>query len=166
MQAYRSQAVHGTEHGTVQDATNPTMDTAASTETVACDGTGRHRTALNDALERGNGGASASDAWQRRGVTWRNDFALRLERRLRCETGSATVTFTATADCVQRELYDRERSRLGDDEPIDGHGELTDAKPFECDGMGNMTALNDWLDSNGGRRPLTTAAWVTWTTLP
>ena len=77
---------------TIEDTTNPDI-TAASDQTVECDGMG-NMDALNAWLDN-NGGATASDVCS--GVTWSNDFMGLSDD---CgATGSATVTFTATDDC-------------------------------------------------------------------
>ncbi|MBL6646212.1 MAG: hypothetical protein ISP55_07160, partial [Flavobacteriales bacterium] len=78
---------------TVEDSTDPTIDTQASDETVESDGSG-NTTALNTWLAS-KGGASATDDCG--DVTWSNNFAGLSDD---CgATGSATVTFTATDDC-------------------------------------------------------------------
>ena len=75
------------------DTTAPTIDTDAADLTVECDGTG-NTTELNDWLNS-IGGASAADNCS--SVTWTNDFS---ELSDECgNTGSATVTFTATDEC-------------------------------------------------------------------
>ena len=77
---------------TIEDTTNPDI-TAASDQTVECDGMGNTE-ALNAWLAN-NGGATASDVCG--GVTFSNDFEGLSDD---CgATGSATVTFTATDDC-------------------------------------------------------------------
>ncbi|WP_431157951.1 Ig-like domain-containing protein, partial [Winogradskyella poriferorum] len=86
-------AVNATQTITVEDTSDPTIDTAASDSTVECDGSG-NTTALNAWLAS-NGGAVASDNCG--GVTWTNDFTALSDD---CgATGSATVTFTATDAC-------------------------------------------------------------------
>jgi hypothetical protein len=78
---------------TIEDTTNPTIDTAASNETVECDGLGN--TAALNAWLADNGGAEASDACG--GVTWSHNHSALSDG---CgATGSTTVTFTATDDC-------------------------------------------------------------------
>jgi predicted nucleic acid-binding Zn ribbon protein len=78
---------------TIEDTTAPSMDVAASDETVECDGAG-NSDALNAWLDA-HGGASASDLCS--DVSWSHDFeALSDDCGL---TGSATVTFTATDAC-------------------------------------------------------------------
>ncbi|MGB1619282.1 MAG: T9SS type A sorting domain-containing protein, partial [Flavobacteriales bacterium] len=78
---------------TIEDTTNPSIDTAADDETVECDGAGN--TAALNAWLADNGGAEASDACG--GVTWSNNYTALSDD---CgATGSAMVTFTATDDC-------------------------------------------------------------------
>ena len=78
---------------TIVDTTPPAITTPAASLTVECDGLGN--TVDLNAWLAGNGGAVASDVCG--GVTWSNDFSNLSDDC--CETGSATVTFTATDDC-------------------------------------------------------------------
>ncbi len=78
---------------TIDDTTDPTLDTPASNMTVECDGAGN--AADLNAWLASNGGAAASDACG--GVTWSNDFTALSD--LCGATGAATVIFTATDDC-------------------------------------------------------------------
>ncbi|MCF6130622.1 hypothetical protein L1S35_13155, partial [Flavobacterium sp. AS60] len=78
---------------TIEDTTAPTIDTAAANATVQCDGQGN--TEALQAWLSSNGGATASDVCSN--VTWTNSFDALSDG---CgNTGSATVTFTATDDC-------------------------------------------------------------------
>ncbi|MES2798256.1 MAG: hypothetical protein V4683_19970, partial [Bacteroidota bacterium] len=78
---------------TIEDTTDPTLDTTAADQIVECDGAGN--TLELDAWLAANGGATATDACS--SVTWSNDFTGLSDD---CgATGSATVTFTATDDC-------------------------------------------------------------------
>ena len=78
---------------TIEDTTDPSIDTEASNQTVECDGSGN--TAAVTAWLANNGGAVATDLCS--GVTWTNNYTGLSDD---CgETGSATVTFTATDDC-------------------------------------------------------------------
>jgi len=77
------------------DTAPPVIDPQATDKTVECDGAG-NTTALNDWLSN-HGGAAASDICCGTDVTWSNDFEGLSDD---CgETGSATVTFTATDCC-------------------------------------------------------------------
>lgn len=78
---------------TVVDTTAPSIIQPAAGQTVECDGAG-NLAALNAWLT-GNGSAAAIDSCSN--ITWSNDFAGLASA---CgNTGSATVTFTATDDC-------------------------------------------------------------------
>ncbi|MCB0447287.1 MAG: hypothetical protein KDD03_07205, partial [Gelidibacter sp.] len=79
---------------TLEDSTPPTIDIASSDLTVECDGSG-NATDLSNWLAS-NGGSVASDSCSTN-VIWTNDFTTLSDE---CgNTGSATVTFTATDDC-------------------------------------------------------------------
>ena len=74
---------------------------------------------------------------------WSNDAS----RERRCgATGSVTVTFTATDDCDNASSTTATFTIEDTTNP-----DLTAAsdQTVECDGMGNMDALNSWLDNNG-----------------
>ncbi len=80
---------------TIEDTTPPSITTPASDETVECDGAG-NTTELNAWLAN-HGDAVASETCCGTDVTWGNDFTTLSDD---CgETGSATVTFTATDAC-------------------------------------------------------------------
>ncbi|MCK4678960.1 MAG: HYR domain-containing protein, partial [Bacteroidales bacterium] len=78
---------------TVEDNEAPIIITNASDLTVECDGAGN--TSELDAWLNSNGGAIASDNCGT--ISWSNDFSG--ISNLCGETGSATVTFTASDDC-------------------------------------------------------------------
>ena len=79
---------------TIEDTTDPVIDTPAANLTVECSGTGNSATLsawLNDSA-----GAVATDLCNE--VTWSHDFTAPLTEE--CDGGSeTTVTFTATDDC-------------------------------------------------------------------
>ena len=139
---------------TIEDTTNPSIDMMASDSTVECDGMG-NMTALNDWLAD-NGGATASDACG--GVTWSNDFVALSDD---CgATGTATVIFTATDDCGNASTTTATFTIEDTTNPsIDM---MAEDSTVECDGMGNMTALNDWLANNGGAAASDVCGGVTW----
>ena len=139
---------------TIEDTTNPSIDMMAQDSTVECDGMG-NMTALNDWLAN-NGGATASDACG--GVTWSNDFVALSDD---CgATGTATVIFTATDDCGNASTTTATFTIEDTTNPsIDM---MAEDSTVECDGMGNMTELNDWLASNGGATASDACGGVTW----
>ncbi|MDA0729707.1 MAG: hypothetical protein O3C18_08470, partial [Bacteroidetes bacterium] len=137
---------------TIEDTTNPEI-TAASDETVECDGAGN--TAALNAWLNNNGGATASDICG--GVTWSNDFEGLSDD---CgATGSATVTFTATDDCGNSSSSSATFTIEDTTNP-----EITAAsdETVECDGAGNAEALNAWLNNNGGATASDICSGVTW----
>ncbi len=139
---------------TIEDTTNPSIDVAASNETVECDGAG-NTSALNDWLND-NGGASASDDCG--GVTWSNNYTALSDD---CgATGSATVTFTATDDCGNASTTSA--TFTIEDTTVPSMDDAASNETVECDGAGNTTALNDWLNDNGGASASDDCGGVTW----
>ena len=139
---------------TIEDTTNPSMDVASSDLTVECDGSG-NTTELNNWLNS-NGSASASDICG--GVTWSHDFTALSD--LCGATGAATVTFTATDDCgnttTTTSVFTIEDTTVPS---IDvASSDLT----VECDGSGNTTELNNWLNNYGGASASDDCSGVTW----
>ena len=80
---------------TIQDTTDPSLITQASSQTVECDGQGNTQELA--AWLASNGGASVSDICS--GVTWTNSYNEQSFSDDCGLTGSATVTFTATDAC-------------------------------------------------------------------
>ena len=137
---------------TIEDTTAPDM-TAASDETVQCDGMGNME-ALNAWLAN-YGGATASDVCGN--VTWSSNYEGLSDD---CgATGSATVTFTATDDCGNASSTTATFTIEDTTNP-----DITAAsdETVECDGMGNMDALNGWLNNNGGATASDVCSGVTW----
>ena len=121
---------------------------------MQCDGLGN--TAALNAWLASNGGASASDACS--SVTWSNNFTLVSDT---CgATGSATVTFTATDACGNASTTSATFTIIDDTNPVIAvqASDLT----VQCDGLGNTTALNAWLASNGGASASDACSSVTW----
>ncbi|MFL1012937.1 LamG-like jellyroll fold domain-containing protein, partial [Flavisericum labens] len=130
------------------------IDTAASDQTVECDGAGNG--AALTAWLNSNGGAVASDTCGN--VTWSNNFTALSD--LCGGTGSATVTFTATDDCG-RTATTQATFTIEDttDPSIDTP---SSDQTVECDGAGNGAALTAWLSSNGGAAASDTCGNVSW----
>ncbi|MCH1583502.1 MAG: HYR domain-containing protein, partial [Flavobacteriales bacterium] len=139
---------------TIEDTTVPSIDTAASDETVECDGAGN--TAQLNAWLNTNGGAAASDDCG--GVTWSNDFTALSD--LCGATGAATVTFTATDDCGLTSTTTATFT-IEDTTPPSMDVPASDMT-VECDGAGNIAELNAWLTSNGGAVASEICSFVTW----
>ena len=138
---------------TLVDDVAPVIDMEAADETIECDGMG-NLTALNAWLDS-NGGASAIDNCSN--IEWSNDYVALNDD---CgATGSVTVIFTATDDC------DNASSTAAtftiEDTTAPDMTEASD-QTVECDGMGNMDALNAWLDSYGGATASDICSGVTW----
>ena len=138
---------------TLVDDVAPVIDMEAADETVECDGMG-NLMALNAWLDS-NGGASATDNCSNFG--WSNDYVALSDD---CgATGSVTVIFTATDDC------DNASSTTAtftiEDTTVPHMTEAFD-QTVECDGMGNMESLNEWLDSYGGATASDICSGVTW----
>ena len=137
---------------TIEDTTT-SIDMMAEDSTVECDGMG-NMTALNWLAN--NGGATASDVCS--GVTWSNDFVALSDD---CgATGSTTVIFTATDDCGN--ASSTTATFTIEDTTNPSIDMMASDSTVECDGMGNMDALNDWLDSNGGATATDNCSGVTW----
>ena len=140
----------------VSDETNPTIDMAAANETVECDGAG-NLAALNAWLDD-NGGAEASDNCTAE-LTWTNNF---VELSDLCgATGAATVTFTATDDCGN--ASSTTATFTIEDTTAPSIDTMASNQTVECDGAGNLDALNAWIDSHGGAAASDICGGVTWT---
>jgi hypothetical protein len=139
---------------TIQDTTAPSLDVAASDETVECDGAG-NGAALNAWLDA-HGGASVSEMCG--DVTWSHDFEALSDE---CgATGSATVTFTATDACGHATTTSATFTIVDTTDPV----LMTSASNLtvECDGAGNVSELEAWLNSNGGAVVEDACSDVTW----
>ncbi|WP_430400636.1 gliding motility-associated C-terminal domain-containing protein [Flavobacterium sp.] len=139
---------------TIQDTTDPIISVQAQDLTVQCDGNG-NISDLNNWLAA-NGGASASDVCS--SVTWSNDFSAVSDG---CgASGSVTVTFTATDDCGNDITTSATFTIQDTTDPIISvqAQDLT----VQCDGNGNISDLNNWLNSNGGASASDVCSSVTW----
>ena len=129
---------------TISDTTAPGITVEADDQTVECDGVG-NTDALTGWLST-HGGAAAIDSCGE--ITWSDDFPVPGLSNGCCETGSATVTFTATDDCglsagTTATFTIEDTTPPSIDTPA---SDLT----VECDGAGNVDELNAWLGSHGG----------------
>ena len=137
---------------TIEDTTVPDM-TEAFDQTVDCDGMGNME-ALNEWLDS-YGGATASDICS--GVTWSSDYEGLSDG---CgATGSAAVTFTATDDCGN---VSSTTATFTIEDTTNPDITAASDETVECDGMGNMDALNGWLNNNGGATASDVCSGVTW----
>ncbi len=140
---------------TIEDTTDPNIGTPASDETVECDGAG-NVAALNAWLAS-HGGASATDVCS--GVTWTNNFTGLSD--LCGATGAATVIFTATDACGNAATTTATFTIEDTTDPT--IGTPASDETVECDGAGNVAALNAWLASHGGASATDACSGVTWT---
>jgi regulation of enolase protein 1 (concanavalin A-like superfamily) len=138
----------------IEDTTPPTIDTDAMNQTVECDGSGNSSDL--SAWLASNGGAVASDLCG--GVTWSNNHnALSND----CgETGSTTVTFTATDNCGNSSSTTATFIIEDTTPPSIDNDAMNET--VECDGAGNATDLGAWLASNGGAMASDLCGNVTW----
>ncbi|WP_431137618.1 gliding motility-associated C-terminal domain-containing protein, partial [Psychroserpens mesophilus] len=141
---------------TIVDTTIPNIETQASDLTVQCDGNGNSAD-LQDWLDNNGGGAVASDACSN--VTWTNNFSALSDE---CgETGSATVTFTATDACGNTANTSAIFTIV--DTTIPNIETQASDLTVECDGTGNISDLQNWLDTNGGAIASDSCSDITWT---
>ena len=124
----------------IVDKTPPVISDAMDM-TVECDG-GGNMSDLQAWLDN-NAGSTATDLCG--DVAWSNNYDSLSDG---CgATGSATVTFTATDECGNTAETSATFTIEDTTDP-----EVMDAMDMtvECDGEGNVEALNEWLASNGG----------------
>ena len=127
---------------TITDTTPPTIDTAASDETVECDGSGN--TAALQAWLDNNGGAIASDVCSE--VTWSNDHTSLSDD---CgATGSTTVIFTATDDCGNASTT--EATFTIEDTTVPTIDTEATNLELECSTADQQSLIDAWLANNGG----------------
>ncbi len=103
-----------------------------------------------------NGGATAFDNCS--DVTWTNNSQGLSD--LCGATGSETVTFTATDDCGNS-ISTTATFTIQDTTPPSIDEEAMDMT-VECDGNGNVDALNTWLDSYGGAMASDVCGSISW----
>ncbi|MFK7782709.1 gliding motility-associated C-terminal domain-containing protein, partial [Psychroserpens sp.] len=140
---------------TIEDTLPPMITNPAENNSVTCDGSG-NTTDLQNWLAN-NGGTTASDNCSN--VTWTNNFSALSDD---CgETGSATVIFTATDECGN-EISSTAIFTIEDNSGPTIETPAADLM-VECDGSGNTTDLQDWLDNNGGAIASDLCSNVTWT---
>jgi len=130
---------------TIEDTTAPILVTEAQDQTVECDGEGN-----SDALQTwldNHAGATATDTCDA-DLTWSNDYDPANFTAACGNTGSITVTFTATDACnnsvstVTTFTIEDTTAPMFTTEPQDA--------VVECDGLGNEDEYNAWLASYGG----------------
>ncbi|SFT17316.1 gliding motility-associated C-terminal domain-containing protein, partial [Zhouia amylolytica] len=139
---------------TVQDTTAPDIDDSALDNLIVeCDGTGNNG-AIQDWLDN-NGGATATDNCGT--VTWTNNYG---GAGSDC-SAPIEVIFTATDECGNQSSVTATYAIEDTTAPTI----TTDAadETVECDGSGNTTELQAWLDNNGGAIAEDDCSVITWT---
>jgi len=140
---------------TIEDTTAPVITAAATDDTVECDGQGN--VAALQAWIASNGGAQAEDACGN--VTWTNDAGQLSDE---CgSTGFVTVNFVATDDCGN--TANTSATFTIEDTTAPDITVEADDLTVECDGQGNVAALQAWLAANGGANAVDGCSDVSWT---
>ncbi len=128
---------------TIEDTEAPTFEVPASDLTLECRGDMDPLDAINSWLVN-VGGADAEDDCSL--ISYTNDFVA-LEGGCSEFTGSALVTFTATDACGNSDVTTATVTVIDETPPMITRPS-TDLT-VECDGDGNIAALQAWLDANG-----------------
>ncbi|WP_449374888.1 HYR-like domain-containing protein, partial [Bizionia algoritergicola] len=128
------------------------ITSAATNIDIQCDGTGNNG-AIQLWLDN-HGYATVSDNCSE--VTWTNNYG---GASSDCANPIA-VTFTATDACGNFVTTTASYSIIDSIDPVIN----TVASPLtvQCDGNGNMVALNDWLESNGGASATDDCSAISW----
>ena len=139
---------------TVIDDIAPEITIDAQNKNVECDG--NSNTIALDEWLTANGGATANDNCSN--ITWSNDYDVL--SNLCGTTGAATVTFVATDDCGNSSTTVATFTIEDTTEPVI----IVQAVNLtvECNGEGNATALNAWLESKGGANATDECSGVIW----
>ena len=138
---------------TVVDNEAPLITREANDLAVECGNP--DNTTLFNAWLNANGGATATDNCS---FVWTNDFNALSD--LCGETGSATVTFTAT-DPAGNASSTQATFTIEDNTAPSIDLAAADVS-VECDGSGNTDGLNLWLSTQGGAIASDTCGGVTW----
>ncbi|MBT8288436.1 MAG: T9SS type A sorting domain-containing protein [Bacteroidia bacterium] len=138
---------------TIEDNQAPDV-TPASDLSVECDGAGN--AADLEGWLASYGGATASDVCG--SVSWTNDFDGLSDGCM--ETGSATVTFTATDDCGNSSSTSATFAIVDTTAPV--ITTLPSDMTVECDGNGNLQEFETWLANNGGGVAEDLCGFATW----
>ncbi|MFD2725630.1 HYR-like domain-containing protein, partial [Hyunsoonleella rubra] len=140
---------------TVEDNINPTIDnTNTANIEIEC-GVGNTQDQLNAWLNN-NAGATATDNCNT--IIWTNDYGS--DDAVRCDNGAITVIFTAT-DANGNTSTTSATYLIKDTVGPNITTQAAD-QTVECDGSGNLTDLNTWLNNNGGAIASDDCSSITW----
>ena len=140
---------------TIEDTTSPTIGTNAQDTVINCSTVGQNAAVLS--WLNNNGGAEASDVCG--DVAWTHNYTNNLSDDCGA-TGDVEVTFTATDDCGNFSISTAVLTIIDPTPPtIDT---LASDLTVECDGSGNITDLNNWLNDNGGASASDLCSAVAW----
>ncbi|MEO1624682.1 MAG: Ig-like domain-containing protein, partial [Bacteroidota bacterium] len=141
---------------TIVDRTAPQIVTPAQNLSVECDGQGNQ---INiDNWLNSQGGALATDLCSSNNIQWTNDFNGLSDD---CgDTGSTRVTFTATDDCGNQSRTTATFTIVDTSPP--SIGIVAKDLIVECDGNGNQTELNEWLNTQGGAGAIDLCSDISW----
>ena len=138
----------------IEDTTAPALTAMAADSTVECDGAG-NMAAFNSWLNS-QGGAEATDVCS--GVSWTHDYMVSPDS---CgATTEVTVVFTASDSCNNETTTSATFKIVDTTAPAIGVVAVNDTA--ECDGAGNPTELQYWLDSHGGAAATDDCGTVSW----
>ncbi len=138
---------------TVNDESAPVITKNASNKTVECDGNGN--TAALSAWLANHGGATVATEG---GLTWSNNYSGLSNG---CgSTGSATVTFTVSDACGNKAITRATFSIVDNTAPV--ITAQAENQTVECDGQGNLSALNTWLRNHGGAAATDNCGNISW----
>ena len=145
---------------TIEDGVKPVIDITDKDDLIieCADNT---MNAQIDAWLADHAGATATDVCSGDDITWSHNYDGLLLSDGCGNTGEMTVTFTATDDCNNFETTTA-KIIISDETAPEITKEASD-KTVECDGLGNVSAFNAWLDSNGGASASDLCGNVTWT---
>ncbi|OBQ51805.1 hypothetical protein VQ01_15120 [Tamlana sp. s12] len=142
---------------TIEDTTAPIIDSQNLADIEIICGQGDTEKELTDWLNS-NAGATATDSCS--SITWSNNYGG--DNAVKCKLGKGIeVIFTAEDEC-------------GNTSSISAYYHIRDITPptlvtpasdltVECDGAGNLTALNNWLNANGRAVATEDCSTIIWT---
>jgi hypothetical protein len=136
------------------DTSEPTITKRANSRFSECDGTG-NLDDLNDWLIS-NGEAQASDQCSGGDVTWSNNY----DGTIPAPCKSVVVDFKVTDQCGNENESSAPFTIVDEEPPT--ITQPASSLEVECDGMGNIEDLDNWLASSGGAEASDSCSSVTW----